>query len=100
MFELESIDIGATFASKVQEANNTIQGFKQAWDEAANAAARARIAALAASIIENRNPTKGPKAKVDHTAKKRALAIGLVNLKLDDEMARMKMLKEIGRANG
>lgn len=94
MFQLESIDIGATFAAKVNEANNTIQGFKQAWDEAANAAARARIAALAAAIIENRNPTKGPKAKVDHTAEKRALAIGLVNLKLDDELARMKMLKD------
>lgn len=94
MFQLESIDIGATFASKVQEANNTIQGFKQAWDEAANAAARARIAALAAAIIENRNPTKGPKAKVDHTAERRALAIGLVNLKLDDELARMRLLKD------
>jgi hypothetical protein len=94
MFQLESMDIGATFTARVQEANATIQGFKQAWDEAANAAARARIAALAASIIENRNPTKGPKAKVDHTAERRALAIGLVNLKLDDELARMKLLKD------
>lgn len=95
MFQLESIDIGATFASRVQEANNTIQGFKQAWDEAANAAARARIAALAASIIENRGPgARGPRARVDHTAERRALAIGLVNLKLDDELARMRMLKD------
>jgi hypothetical protein len=94
MFQLESMDIGATFANRVQEANNTIQGFKQAWDEAANAAARARIAALAASIIENRNPAKGKKAKIDHTAENRALAIGLVNLKLDDELSRMKLLKD------
>jgi hypothetical protein len=94
MFQLESMDIGATFASRVQEANNTIQGFKQAWDEAANAAARARIAALAASIIENRNPAKAKKAKVDHEAEKRALAVGLVNMKLDDELARMKLLKD------
>src|SRR3546814_332114 len=33
MFELESMDIGATFAAKVQEANNTIQGFKQRPEE-------------------------------------------------------------------
>lgn len=94
MFELESMDIGATFANRVQEANNTIQGFKQAWDEAANAAARARIAALAASIIENRNPAAARAGRVDRTAEKRALAIGIVNLKLDDELARMRMLKD------
>ncbi len=92
MFELESMDIGATFANKVQEANNTIQGFKKAWDEAATAAAKARLAALAAAIIQNRGD--GPKAKVDHTAERRALAIGMVNLKLDDELARMKLLKD------
>lgn len=92
MFELESMDIGATFANKVQEANNTIQGFKEAWDEAATAAAKARLAALAAAIIQNRGD--GPKAKVDHTAERHALAIGMVNLKLDDELSRMKLLKD------
>ncbi|QHB80449.1 putative tail tape measure protein [Sphingomonas phage vB_StuS_MMDA13] len=92
MFELESMDIGATFTAKVQEANNTIQGFKQAWDEAATAAAKARLAALAAAIIQNRGA--GPKAKVDHTEERRALAIGIVNMKLDDELDRMKMLKD------
>lgn len=92
MFKLESLDIAATFAANVKEANNTIQGFKKAWEEAATAAAKARLAALAAAIIQNRGP--GPKAKVDHTAERRALAIGMVNLKLDDELDRMKMLKD------
>lgn len=92
MFELESMDIGATFTAKVQEANNTIQGFKKAWEEAATAAAKARLAALAAAIIQNRGA--GPKAKVDHTEERRALAIGIVNMKLDDELDRMKMLKD------
>lgn len=92
MFKLESLDIAATFAANVKEANNTIQGFKKAWDEAATAAARARLAALAAAIIQNRG--SGPKAKIDHDAERRALAIGMVNLKLDDELDRMKMLSD------
>ncbi|MBS91041.1 phage tail length tape measure family protein [Sphingobium sp.] len=92
MFELEKYNIGETFTKNVQEANNTIQGFKQAWDEAATAAAKARIAALAAAIIDNRGP--GKKAKVDHTAEKEAFNIGMVNMKLDDELARMKLLKD------
>jgi len=94
MFELESMDIGETFRGRVQEANNTIQGFAQAWEDAANAAARARIAALAASIIENRSPAAQRAGRVDRTAENRALAIGIVNLKLDDELARMRMLKD------
>lgn len=92
MFELTKYDIGETFTKNVQEANNTIQGFKQAWDAAATAAAKARIAALAAAIIDNRGP--GKKAKVDHTAEKEAFNIGMVNMKLDDELSRMKLLKD------
>lgn len=92
---LESMDIGATFASRVNEANRTIEGFSKAWDEAANAAARARLEALAAAIIQNRGPgANGPKGKVDRTADKEAFNIGMVNLKLDDELAGMKMLKQ------
>lgn len=95
MFELESMDIGATFTSRVREANSTIEGFSKAWEEAANAAARARIAALAASIVENRGPgAKGAKGREDKTAENRAFAIGLVNLKLDDELSRMRLLKD------
>lgn len=93
--KLESMDIGATMTGRIQEANRTIEGFSKAWDEAANAAARARIEALAAAIIQNRGPgAKGPKGKVDRTAEKEAFNIGMVNMKLDDELARMKMLKQ------
>lgn len=94
MYELESMDIGATFASKVQEANNTIQGFKKAWEEAATAAAKARLAALAAAIIQNRTPGKQGVDKAAREAERRALAVGMVNMKLDDELDRMKMLKD------
>jgi len=92
MFELSRIDISATYASRVREAANTIEGFTQAWDEAATAAARARIAALAAAIVQNREP--GPKSRIDRTEERRALALGLVNLRLDDEIARMRTLRD------
>ena len=95
MFKLESMNIGETFTAKVKEASNTIEGFKQAWDEAATAAAKARLEALAAAIIQNRGPgPKGSKPKVDKTAEKEAFNIGIVNMKLDDELDRMKMLKD------
>jgi hypothetical protein len=94
MFEASELDIGKTFKEEAQKTMNTIQGFKEAWDGAATAAAKARIAALAAAIIENRKDPKTKKEKVDHTAERRALAIGMVNLKLDDELSRMKLLKD------
>lgn len=92
MMELSTYDIGQNWAEYAKQGYATIEGFKKAWDDAATAAAKARLAALAAAIIQNRGA--GPKAKVDHTAEKRALAIGMVNLKLDDEIDRMKLLKD------
>lgn len=95
MFEASQLDIGKTFKEEAESTVNTINGFKAAWDKNATAAAKSRIASLAAATIANRGPgKKDPKGKVDHTAEKRALALDNVNLKLDDELSRMRMLKD------
>lgn len=92
MVELSHIDIGKTWQDDAQTTLNTIRGFAAAWDRNSVAAAKARLANQAAAIIDNRGP--GKKEKVDHTAERRAHALDVVNLKLDDELARMKMLKD------
>lgn len=62
--------------------------------------ARNRLGKAAAAMIADRDPAKGtkgkkgPKEKVDHTAENRAQALKLVNNELDNELSRMKMLKD------
>jgi hypothetical protein len=72
------------------------QAYRLAEDSAAAADKRrqARLRAQRDKIVADRTPKKEPKEKVDHTAEKRAAAIAAVNLKLDDELARMHMLKD------
>lgn len=72
-----------------------MDGFSKRWDANNVKAAKARMKGVADAIIKNRNPKvdKPDKPKVDHTAENRAHALDIVNLKLDDELKRMQMLK-------
>lgn len=60
-------------------------------------AARKRLAAQAKGIIDDRTDSAGragAKPKIDRTAENRAAALNKVNLELDNEISRMKMLKD------
>lgn len=92
MAEATEFDLAKTWQDDAQTTLNTIRGFAAAWDKNSVAAAKARLANQAAAIIDNRGP--GKKGPVDRTAVKRAHALDMTNLKLDDELARMKMLKD------
>lgn len=64
----------------------------------AQQAARDRLAAQAKGIIDDRPETKaagaGKKTPIDRAAENRAAALNKVNLELDNEISRMKMLKD------
>jgi hypothetical protein len=69
------------------------------FDDIANASekrAKDRLAKQAREIIADRNGSnkKGPKPKEDKSAERRAHALDMVNMKLDQELARMKLLKD------
>jgi hypothetical protein len=93
--DLEKIDIGGTLQSEMESGLKGAQNFGKVWDANNLKIAKARLAADAAAIKANRNPktNKPKKEPVDHTAENRAHALDVLNSKLDDELARMKLLK-------
>lgn len=83
----------------IREADSTLQAFTARWEENADAARRARLANKAAELIADRPEEKAKKTRtgVDKEAReaeRRAHALAQVNLQLDNELARMKMLKD------
>ena len=85
--------IADSFNESVREADATLKGFAKRWEQNSIDAAKKRIKSAADAIIANRNPKAPKKPKEDHTAENRAHALDMVNLKLDDELKRMKLLK-------
>ncbi|WLJ71047.1 tail length tape-measure protein [Sphingomonas phage Kimi] len=78
----------------ILEADSKLQGFTNRWRENADAARRARLANRAAELIEERSPGRQRTGREDKTAENRAHALDMVNLKLDGELARMRLLKD------
>lgn len=74
-----------------EEYDATLKGFRTLWEKNSVEASKARLRTLRDAIVANRNPAK---AKTDHTAENRAKALMQVNLALDNELSRMKMLKD------
>ncbi len=76
---------------------NSAMGIMDDISERAGTRAEKRMRDQAKKLIEDRKATKdkaGPKPKVDNSAEQRAHALDMVNLKLDDELKRMKLLKD------
>lgn len=90
--ELESLDIAGTFADKVREADRTITGFANRWERNTVQAARDRIGGLADAIIGNRTP--GRERQPGREQKTQADYINETNNALDNELSRMRMLKD------
>jgi hypothetical protein len=67
--------------------------FAARWRANTIQAAKDRIKGAADAIISNRNPSTGADAEAK-AAERRAHAIAMVNLALDNELSRMKLLKD------
>lgn len=88
----------ASVASGIKDeffgAYNEAMGLFDDIGDAAGARARKRLQEQANKIKDDRTDKKGPKAKEDKTAENRAHALSMVNMELDKELARMKLLKD------
>lgn len=90
MREMKSVDVMGEFVKGGENAIGTLNRIGQRARKIREDANRRKIA----DILADRDPKKGPKGKEDHTAENRAHALDMVNLKLDDELKRMKLLKD------
>lgn len=89
MLALNKIDPMGDFAKAVDYQTKLVDRIK----DRASQNARDRLKKDADALKADRTPKAGPKGKEDHTAENRAQALNMVNLELDNELARMKMLK-------
>lgn len=81
----------------ILEADATLTQFQRNWSKASDQRRRDRLKEKADAIIADRPEEKAKKAGRDPAAiaaERRAHALAQVNLQLDNELARMKMLKD------
>jgi len=84
----------------IREADSTLTQFTRNWERAADARRRSRLREKANEIIADRPEEKAKKAgrvardPAEVAAERRAHALSQVNLQLDNELARMRMLKD------
>jgi hypothetical protein len=94
--ERQGMNLADVFATEVtdavREADRTITAFGQRWEANSVEAARRRIQGLAEAIQNNRNPGRTPRERRE--PKTQADYINETNNALDNELARMKMLKD------
>lgn len=93
--------IGAVFNRNVTgailEADATLTQFQRNWEQNADRRRRERLRDKANEIIADRNERSGGRKGRDpaaEAAERRAHALAQVNLQLDNELARMRMLKD------
>lgn len=94
MYQLESIDIGGSLRDNVLEADATLRGFAARWETNAANAARDRIRNAANAIIDNRSPGASRSAAGGRESKTQADYINETNVALDNQLSRMKLLKD------
>lgn len=90
MLELTHVDLKGTFEEGLQ---NGLRNLK-AIGAQSEANAKARLKAQADELKLDRTPRADRKLREDKTAENRAHAIAQVNLQLDNELSRMKLLKD------
>ncbi len=91
--------IGDEATGAMREADRTLTAFAKRWEENSVKAARDRIKKTAEAIVDNRN-VRTPKAKKEADPKTQADYINDTNKALDNELARMKMLKDAREVQG
>lgn len=99
-FERSGRNIADVFATEVvgavREADNTLTAFGQRWDANARKAARDRIGNAAQEIIDDRSPgrARGNRGRTGQEAKTQIDYIKETTNALDQELSRMRMLKD------
>lgn len=98
-FERTGRNVSDIFAEEVtgsiREADRTLTAFGQRWDANSRTAARRRIGAAANEIIEDRPEQRGRRDRgAAQEAKTQIDYINETNNALDNELARMRMLKD------
>lgn len=97
-FERSGRNIADVFATEVtgavREADNTLTAFGQRWDANARRAARDRIGNTAQEIIDDRSPGRTRNPREGRDAKTQIDYINETTNALDQELARMRMLKD------
>lgn len=88
---LEKLNIGETFNNELATVDRTLSAFSKRWDENSVKSAKARMKGIADALKENRNPAAAKKASDPKT---QADYLDDENKKLDNQLARMKMLKD------
>lgn len=92
-------DIFATeVTGSIREADTTLRAFGKRWEENSVKAAKSRLRTAADAIKDNRGP--GPKAKKEADPKTQSDYLDDTNKKLDNELSRMKMLKDAREVQG
>lgn len=86
--------IQGEIATATAEGRAAIDGFMNDWEKNSVQAAKDRLKLAADTIKGDRSPVKAKKEKEDHTAERRAHALEMVNLQLDNELKRMKLLRD------
>ncbi|QJD54516.1 tail tape measure protein [Sphingomonas phage Kharn] len=91
--------IGSEATGAMREADRTLTAFSQRWEANSVKAARDRIRKTAEAIVDNRT---APRPKKESTAdpKDQTDYINDTNKALDNELARMKMLKDAREVQG
>lgn len=91
--------IGDEANGAMREADRTLTAFSKRWEENSVKAAKDRIKKSAEAIVDNRN-VRTPKPKKEADPKTQADYINDTNKALDNELARMKMLKDAREVQG
>lgn len=87
--------VAAEYTGAFNEARSGMRGFYDDWQKNSEDAMKKRLRGQANEIIEGRGAgPRGARPKVDRTAENRAHALNMVNLELDKELARMRLLKD------
>lgn len=88
-------DLVSGYTDAFREAESGYNAFVNRVGQNADKAARDRLRTAAQAIIEDRGAgPKAKKAKEDKTEENRAMALANVNRELDNEISRMKLLKD------
>ena len=87
-------DITGAYNAAYKEAETNYNAFVKRVAQNSEKVARDRLKSAAQKIIEDRPEGRTRKPREDHTAENRAHALAQVNLQLDNELSRMKLLKD------
>ena len=103
-FQRTGRNVSDIFAGEVvgaiKEADTTLTAFGKRWEQNSVKAAKSRLRTAADAIKDNRTEKAAPKPKKEADPKTQSDYLDDTNKKLDNELSRMKMLKDAREVQG